>query len=149
MKLFVLIIILVFSLLISIKLIKHSSTLFINGNIYSPTIKYECVIIKKDKIIYTGDFTSDLKYDKIVNLNGKTMLPGFIDSHTHVVLKSLTKIMIDLFVNTKEEFLIKLTTQINKRIGFNYEPLLMSDPIDLNKKILDEISHRSTFINYS
>lgn len=141
MKLFVLIIILVFSLLISIKLIKHSSTLFINGNIYSPTIKYECVIIKKDKIIYTGDFTSDLKYDKIVNLNGKTMLPGFIDSHTHVVLKSLTKIMIDLFVNTKEEFLIKLTTQINKRIGFNYEPLLMSDPIDLNKKILDEISN--------
>src|SRR5271156_2567221 len=141
MKLFVLVIILIFFSLISIKLIKQPSILFINGNIYSPTIKYECIIIKKNKIIYTGDFTSDLKYDKIVDLNGKTMLPGFIDSHTHVVLKALTKIMIDLFVNTKEEFLTKLKNQINKRIGFNYEPLLMSDPIDLNKQILDEISN--------
>lgn len=118
----------------------NKSILFKNGNIYSPITKYECVIIKNNKIIYTGDLTSDLKYDKIIDLNGKTMLPGFIDSHTHVVLKALTKIMIDLFVNTKEEFITVLKQQINKRIGFNYEPLLMSDPIELNKEFLDKIS---------
>lgn len=66
--------------------------LFHNGTILtvdSLFTEVESIVIKDSLIIATGDFKQlKKKYDKgteIINLHGKTMLPGFIDSHAHVI----------------------------------------------------------------
>jgi len=61
---------------------------FINGNIYTklkPLNVAEAMVIENDKIIFTGDNNTAIKLaEKIINLNGKTLLPGFIDAHMHL-----------------------------------------------------------------
>lgn len=51
----------------------------------SKAIKVEAVGVKDGKIVYTGALSGiDLKdAAKVVDLHGKTMLPGFIDGHGH------------------------------------------------------------------
>ena len=68
------------------------------------------------------------------------MFPGFIDSRSHVLLKSLTNIMTDLSNDqTNDQLLSKLS--LNKEtIFYNYEPLFMINPLNLNLQILNNIS---------
>jgi len=63
-----------------------------NGFIYtvdSLNTKAEAVAIKDKSIIYVGDNDGVQNYindkTKVINLNGKMILPGFIDSHCHVI----------------------------------------------------------------
>ncbi len=65
----------------------------INGNFYSPSnIKkfFEALIIKNKKIDYIGSNKevlrkiNGIKNVKIIDLKGKTVLPGFIDTHVHL-----------------------------------------------------------------
>lgn len=65
---------------------------FTNGFIYtvdSLNTKAEAVAIKDKLIIYVGDNDGVQNYindkTKVINLNGKMILPGFIDSHCHVI----------------------------------------------------------------
>ncbi len=48
----------------------------------------ECVLVKDNKILYVGDRTEAENYlgesTKRVDLRGRTLLPGFIDSHLHL-----------------------------------------------------------------
>jgi len=63
---------------------------FINGKIYTVNPKQpvvNCVIISENKIIFSGDIT-EANYlmdneTEVIDLNGKLMLPGFIDNHVH------------------------------------------------------------------
>jgi len=50
-------------------------------------IKKGSIAIKDGKIV---DFGKNLKYDakNIIDASGKTVLPGFIDPHTHLVFAS-------------------------------------------------------------
>jgi predicted amidohydrolase YtcJ len=49
----------------------------------------EAVVESEGRIVFTGDKSKALNFTKNtlnhVNLQGKTMLPGFIDCHGHVV----------------------------------------------------------------
>ena len=49
----------------------------------------EAIAIKQNKILATGDLASlERKYGKqaeMIDLTGKTMLPGFVDPHAHVI----------------------------------------------------------------
>jgi hypothetical protein len=66
------------------------STLLVNGKIITVdqnnTIQ-EAVALKDDKILALGSTTDilNLKSEetKVIDLNGKTVLPGFIDTHSH------------------------------------------------------------------
>ncbi|MEG2539761.1 MAG: amidohydrolase family protein [Clostridium sp.] len=69
---------------------KSADVVFTNGNIYTmekDSSKVETLAIKDGKIIALGksDEVDKLKNDKtqVVDLKGKTLLPGFVDSHTH------------------------------------------------------------------
>lgn len=63
------------------------NTLFYNGKIYTmdkENTVVEAIGICDGKIDYLGEnenFTR--KYDKMINLDGRTVLPGFVDSHIH------------------------------------------------------------------
>lgn len=67
-----------------------SKQLFKNCHIYSMDNKdtqYTAMAVEDGKIIYLGDEGQALQYvdanTRVVDLNGKTVLPGFSESHTH------------------------------------------------------------------
>ncbi|GMR68854.1 MULTISPECIES: amidohydrolase [Bacillus] len=69
---------------------KLADTIFINGNVYTVEAKQpwaEAVAIKNGEIIYVGNTKAAKKYKnkntKIIDLKGKMLLPGFVDSHLH------------------------------------------------------------------
>lgn len=59
-------------------------TLITNGTIYQGHHKYcECLVIEDKKIIYAGD-KKDFEVHEVIDLNGKTVIPGLNDSHLHL-----------------------------------------------------------------
>ena len=65
---------------------------FINGIIYTVSDKKpltEAIVVEGNKILFTGtneEVKSKInKNTEIINLNGKLMLPGFIDAHVHLI----------------------------------------------------------------
>jgi len=61
---------------------------FINGNIYkkfNPVEICDSFVVENEKIIFTGKKEEALKIaEKSIDLKGKTVIPGFIDSHMHL-----------------------------------------------------------------
>jgi predicted amidohydrolase YtcJ len=87
-------------------------TAFINGKIYTVNEKQplaQSVIVEGNTILFVG---SDLEAKqfvdsntKIIDLNGKLMLPGFIDSHVHFISGGFYLLGIDLRpANSTTEF---------------------------------------------
>lgn len=72
---------------------KDSADLVIsNGKIYTVNEQQpwaEAVAIKGDRIVYVGDLAGSKKFigeqTQQMNLDGKMLLPGFIDSHSHPI----------------------------------------------------------------
>jgi predicted amidohydrolase YtcJ len=65
---------------------------FINGKIYTVNSKQplaQAVVTEGNKILFVGSDKDAKKYidktTKVIDLNGKLMLPGFIDGHTHFI----------------------------------------------------------------
>lgn len=109
----------------------------------------EAVAVKDKKIVFVGDKKSalELKGDKteLVDLKGKTLMPGFINPHTHVMLNALIADSTD--VSPFKYKTIAEVTQVLKDaskkgsvLAFGYDPSLMTDPGQLNFKTLDAIS---------
>lgn len=78
-------------------------TIYYNGTILTIDDKQpqvESVLVQDGRISKVGSFKEieSLKDDetKLVNLEGKTMLPGFIDSHGHIVGVSQSLIIVNL-----------------------------------------------------
>ena len=111
--------------------------LYFNGTIITvnenqPTV--EAVLIENGKIIKVGskDEVFELKDSEteLVDLEGKTMLPGFIDSHSHITAVAQTLMIVNLSeANSKEEF-ISMLKEYDKNnspkagewvIGFGYD----------------------------
>lgn len=96
---------------------------FVNGNIYisfKPLRKAEAFAIANDKIIYVGrsseviDIVRSLN-GKIIDLNGRTVLPGFIDSHVHIDELGISLNTIDLRnVKSLRELKERIKSSLNK-----------------------------------
>ena len=111
--------------------------LYFNGTIITvnenqPTV--EAVLIENGKIIKVGskDEVYELKDSEteLVDLEGKTMLPGFIDSHSHITAVAQTLMIVNLSeANSKEEFISMLKEYVKNNspkagewvIGFGYD----------------------------
>ncbi len=84
---------------------------YINGKIY--TMKQEgdwkeTLCVKDGKILAVGSLkdVAHIETEEVINLEGKTVLPGFIDCHQHTLEYSKTKAEVDLKnVTSKEELL--------------------------------------------
>jgi predicted amidohydrolase YtcJ len=103
--------ILVFFLLLSLYLSLYScqntftsaDLVLLNGQIYTvenPNAIQQAIAIKKDKILKVGS-DSDLEINitektTVIDLDGKTVVPGFIDSHAHFMNLGHLKLILDL-----------------------------------------------------
>ncbi|MDO5448991.1 MAG: amidohydrolase family protein, partial [Clostridia bacterium] len=67
-------------------------TLLKNGkivNVFTDTIEQVNVLLEGSKIIGVGDYADD-EADKVVDVTGKVLCPGFIDGHIHIESTMLT-----------------------------------------------------------
>ncbi|MCI7224278.1 amidohydrolase [Fusobacterium sp.] len=89
-------------------------TLFINGKIYSLRKEeeiFESLGVKDGKIKFIGnnDEASKYKAKKIINLNGKMMIPGMADSHLHLYAYCQNLTFVDLSdVHNISEMIFKM-----------------------------------------
>src|SRR5438477_3634150 len=97
-----------------------AGTIFINGNIYTVDDKQpfaQAIAVKGDRIIFVGANADaeQLRGDKtrIVDLAGKTVTPGFTDSHCHIFGIGEREMTLNLEgTNTREDFLAKVKERV-------------------------------------
>jgi predicted amidohydrolase YtcJ len=94
--------------------------LFFNGNIYTVNEKTphaEAVAVKKDRIVFVGSNGEAKRFHaaRIVDLGGKTMLPGLTDSHCHIFGIGERELTLNLEgTNTLDDFLAKVKDRATK-----------------------------------
>lgn len=132
---------------------------FINGIIYTSDKNLpfaEAVIIDGRKISAVGicdDLREEIKSsDEIIDLKGKLMLPGFTDSHLHLMYGAESLTQLDLSkVNSKAKFRAEVIKYLeenknkNQIIGFGWdENLFLQDGIP-TKEWIDDLTGKVPF----
>ncbi|WP_300366076.1 amidohydrolase [Brachyspira sp.] len=139
--------------------ITHKIKVYHNGNIL--TMKgnepsYARAIEVRDntimKVAYTEEDEKNLidnVYAEVIDLDGKTLMPSFIDSHSHIVRLAQALTTVDLTeVTNLAEMANSITNymKVNKLeddtwiIGFGYDNNLLPDKKNPNRDDLDKIS---------
>lgn len=131
---------------------KGADTLFFGGDIITVNDQQpsaEAVAVTDGKIVFVGDKYAAFKlkddHTVLVDLQGKTLMPGFINPHTHVMLEALILSSTDVSpfkYKTIDEVMNVLKEAVKKGpvLAFGYDPSLMTTPGELNFKTLDAIS---------
>src|SRR6266702_3711535 len=97
-----------------------AKTIFINGNIYTVNENQpsaQAIAVKNDRIIFVGGNAAGEKFrvgkTHIVDLAGKTVMPGFTDSHCHIFGIGEREMTLNLEgTNTREDFLAKVKERV-------------------------------------
>lgn len=130
----------------------RAEKLYTNGKIFTVNPNQEwaqAVAVKGNKIIYVGDHAGAEvfcdEHTETIDLNGRLMLPGFIDGHCHPVMAAhvLSQVVFDIDW-TLEECLDAIRTYVNEHpdnqsyCGLGYAEWLF-DEKGPRKELLDEI----------
>ncbi|EQB64182.1 MAG: Amidohydrolase 3 [candidate division Zixibacteria bacterium RBG-1] len=132
-----------------------------NGNIHTldeKRPKAEAIAIEGNKIVAIDQQIKNLeqKYLKKINLKQKTVLPGFIDSHTHFISFAKSLNLLDLDEGTSLDETLKKLRAFAKRK--NKEEWIFAKRWNINlwkklvlpdKKILDKISASNPIVVFS
>lgn len=101
-----------------------ADVVFHNGPVYTVDLKNpwaRAVAVKGTTIAYVGDDAGAQAFigpaTRVVDLQGKMLLPGFVEGHTHPVIGSTITRGIDLQFDTREECLAELRRQKTNTIG--------------------------------
>src|SRR5216110_2435607 len=97
-----------------------AETIFINGNIYTVNDKQpfaQAIAVSPDRIVFVGSNADaqKLRSDKtrIIDLAGKTVTPGFTDSHCHIFGIGQREMTLNLEgTSTREDFLAKVKERV-------------------------------------
>lgn len=80
-------------------------TTYVNATIATMNEKNEVIengyiIVENDQIIEvnSGEFANDFEVDKVIDMKGKWVLPGLVNTHTHVVMSLLRGIGDDMLL---------------------------------------------------
>ncbi|MHB9296189.1 putative N-substituted formamide deformylase [Pillotina sp. SPG140] len=103
---------------------KKADTIYVNGNIYTVDAvfsKASAIVTKEDKIVYVGDSAEALRNYRernttVIDLGGKTVIPGLIESHMHYQLLGQILDRIDIFQKPKADILEKVYAEA-QRLG--------------------------------
>src|SRR5262249_30242257 len=94
--------------------------LLTNGNIYTVTEKQpkaEAVAVKASRIVFVGSSDDAKKFHavKVVDLHGRTLVPGFTDSHCHIFGIGEREMRFNLEgASSLEDFLVRVKGRVDK-----------------------------------
>jgi len=109
----------------------------------------EAVAIQDGKIIFVGPKKGAFRLQgdttELIDLKGQTLMPGFVNPHTHITLIGLMAVATDV-----SPFKYKMISQVMDALrdaaqkgavlAVSYDPSLMTDPGHLDFETLDAIS---------
>ncbi len=109
-------------------------TLYYNGNIITmeDEVSVQAVLCEDEKIVAVGDYELlKAEADELYDLKGKTLLPAFIDGHSHFTTVANTMAIADLSQSKSIDERIKILKEFTDRnsdkpldefiIGFGYD----------------------------
>lgn len=109
--------------LFSCKQNQYADTIIYGGTIYtvdSTNSLVEAVAIKDDLILKTGNLPEVKKFinseTKKINLEGKTMIPGFIEGHAHIMGTGYNQKNIDLLNTSSYDEIIQIVKEKSQTI---------------------------------
>lgn len=102
--------------------VEPADIVFKNGNVYTAAGKSpraEAIAVKADRIVFVGTNVDAQQYvgqnTRIVDLKGKTVLPGFTDSHQHLSGVGLREMTLNLEGTTSlADFLAKVKARVDQ-----------------------------------
>lgn len=106
--------------IVSVVRAEDADLLLTNGNVYTVTEKQpkaEAVAIKANRIVFVGSNEDAKKFHaaKIVDLHGRTVVPGFIDSHCHIFGIGEREMRLNLEgTNSLDDFLARVKERVDK-----------------------------------
>lgn len=153
----------IFALIISIALLSFISVspqvesadlVFKNGNIYTVNERQpraEAIAVKGNRIIFVGTNSEAKKYEskatRVVDLKGKTVLPGMTDAHNHLIGVGLREMTLNLEGTTSlEDFLAKVKARVEKAkpgewiTGRGWIETFWKPPVFPTRQDLDKVS---------
>src|SRR5712691_5902159 len=98
-----------------------ADVIFVNGNIYTVNDRQphaEAIAVKNQRIVFVGSNEEAKKFQaasgsRRIDLAGKTVVPGFTDSHCHIFGIGEREMRLNLeATNTREDFLAKIKTRV-------------------------------------
>ncbi len=98
--------------------VEEVDLIFVHGNIYTVNEKQphaEAVAVKDHRIVFVGSNEEAKKFHaaRVVDLAGKTMTPGFTDSHCHIFGIGEREMRLNLEgTNSREDFLAKVKERV-------------------------------------
>lgn len=106
----------------SLSFAETAQTVFINGNIYTMNERQpraEAIAVQGNRIVFVGSNAEAKKFQsaetKMVDLGGKTVVPGLTDSHCHIFGIGEREMNLNLEgTNTLEDFLAKVKERVSK-----------------------------------
>ncbi|WP_077328924.1 amidohydrolase [Virgibacillus siamensis] len=143
----------------------NANLLFINANVITldgANSRAGSVAVSNGKItgIWTkpeppkGEIDINEKM-KVVNLHGDTLLPGFIDTHNHILMYSQTKEQVDCS-SPKNKTIADIVEAIGLKtmetidgawvVGFGYDDTLLYEKRHLTRWDLDKVSQKNPVI---
>lgn len=123
MKLYVLaLLIIALGLLAFTSKAETADILFKNGNVYTANERQpraEAIAVKAGRIIFVGSDEDAKKYQgqntRVVNLEGRTVVPGLTDAHYHLIGVGLREMTLNLEGTTSlEDFLMKVKARVER-----------------------------------
>ena len=99
---------------------EDADLLLTNGNVYTVTEKQpkaEAVAVKASRIVFVGSNDDAEKFHaaKIVDLHGRTVVPGLTDSHCHIFGIGEREMRLNLEgINSREDFLAMVKERVDK-----------------------------------
>lgn len=120
---------------------------FINGKIFTACDEQkwvDSVIVYYNKIVFAGDANQNMEMfsscDKIIDLKGRLVIPGFIDCHTHFAIGGFSLLNIDYsMVNSKKSFI----QQTKKFVDNNNPKWILGGNWNNDIFIKNELPHKN------
>ena len=134
---------------------------FINGNIYTPDTNVQALAVKNGRIEKVGSNKDILLLNptETIDLKGKTVLPGFIDSHLHLLNigkhqealnlkdKSFSEIL-DILKNIKtDSWIIGINYDDNKWDKSEYSFDMLNKATPNNPVFLSRVDCHAAIVN--
>ncbi|WP_163654817.1 amidohydrolase [Listeria sp. PSOL-1] len=131
--------------------------LWTNGTFYTMTAPFEKVddvLTENGKIIATGSAAKQIQADEVIDLQGKIIFPGFVDSHIHLLWYGQALARLNLYqTKTKQAALAKIKERMDRLPEGNWlfvegydENKWQDEKTQLTKHDLDQISQTSPIL---
>jgi predicted amidohydrolase YtcJ len=153
----------IFALIISVVLlglapagtkVEPADLVFKNGNVYTVNERQpraQAIAVKGSRIIFVGSNSDAKKYEgkatRVIDLKGKTVVPGLTDSHNHLIGIGLREMTLNLEGTTSlEDFLSKVKARVDRAkpgewiTGRGWIETFWKPPVFPTRQDLDKVS---------